>query len=193
MVNIIYGLRDPRNDVYQYIGKSTVGTKRPLRHLIKSHSPKVNDWVECLTKLGFSPIIDIIEEVEDINDLNERERYWIAYYKDINPSLLNIQSTHSIFQNIHLREDTEKIKTLFSIMSECPSLLRRERVFRHLSQKQIAERCGYNVLTISTYERGKPATLDLFLKYLNCLFDENFIVCDEQRRPYQKRGDLGVH
>ena len=44
--NIIYGLRDPRNDVYQYIGKSTVGVKRPISHLTKSHSPKVKEWEE---------------------------------------------------------------------------------------------------------------------------------------------------
>ena len=46
--NIIYGLRDPRNDVYQYIGKSTVGKNRPLQHLCKSHSDFVNKWVEEL-------------------------------------------------------------------------------------------------------------------------------------------------
>ena len=46
MENIIYGLRDPRNDVYQYIGKSTVGSKRALEHLTLSHSDKVNEWVK---------------------------------------------------------------------------------------------------------------------------------------------------
>jgi hypothetical protein len=43
MKNIIYGLKDPRNDVYCYIGKSTVGEKRALSHLTKSHSKKVQE------------------------------------------------------------------------------------------------------------------------------------------------------
>ena len=48
MINIIYGLRDPRNDVYQYIGKSSVGAKRAIQHLTKSHSESVNCWVDML-------------------------------------------------------------------------------------------------------------------------------------------------
>ena len=64
MKNIIYGLRDPRNDVYQYIGKSTVGSKRALQHLIKSHSEKVNEWVANLNENWLYPLVDIIEEAE---------------------------------------------------------------------------------------------------------------------------------
>ena len=60
MKNIIYGLRDPRNDVYQYIGKSTVGSKRALQHLIKSHSEKVNEWVANLNENWLYPLVDII-------------------------------------------------------------------------------------------------------------------------------------
>ena len=92
MKNIIYGLRDPRNDVYQYIGKSTVGEQRPLQHLTQSHSAQVNEWVKMLADNWLYPKIDIIEEVENLNDLAIREKYWIAYYHDINPNLLNVQS-----------------------------------------------------------------------------------------------------
>ena len=61
MINIVYGLRDPRNDVYQYIGKSTVGEKRPLQHLTKSHSDTVNEWVKLLEDQWLYPQIDVIE------------------------------------------------------------------------------------------------------------------------------------
>lgn len=61
--NIIYGLRDPRNDVYQYIGKSTIGESRPLQHLTKSHSSNVNNWVkELATKAGVG--LRFIRELE---------------------------------------------------------------------------------------------------------------------------------
>jgi hypothetical protein len=82
--NIVYGLRDPRNDVYYYIGKSSVGMS-PMTHLVESHSEKVNAWVTELKEKGYFPLIDIIEEVEDLDDLSEREKYWIAYYYEINP------------------------------------------------------------------------------------------------------------
>ena len=78
-MNIIYGLKDPRNDVYQYIGKSTVGNKRALQHLKKSHSSKVNEWVALLESKWLYPIVDILEEVEDVDELNEREKHWINY------------------------------------------------------------------------------------------------------------------
>jgi len=64
MLNIIYGLRDPRNDVYNYIGKSTVGNSRPLEHLKRSHSKEVREWGIYLESKGLTMIIDIIEEVD---------------------------------------------------------------------------------------------------------------------------------
>jgi hypothetical protein len=105
--NIVYGLRDPRNDVYYYIGKSSVGMKRPMTHLVESHSEKVNAWVTELKEKGYFPLIDIIEEVEDLDDLSEREKYWIAYYYEINPNLLN--STSLLKKEVKGRKVEDKI------------------------------------------------------------------------------------
>jgi hypothetical protein len=105
MVNIIYGLRDPRNDVYQYIGKSSVGSKRAIQHLTKSHSDSVNSWVGMLANDWLYPIVDIIEEVEEIENLIEREKFWINYYHNINPNLLNIKSIEKPLKNVRTEED----------------------------------------------------------------------------------------
>ena len=91
MINIIYGLRDPRNDLYYYIGKSTVNNKRALSHLTNSHSEQVNDWVKTLNENWLYPAVDVIEEVDDINNLPDRESHWINHHYNINPELLNIQ------------------------------------------------------------------------------------------------------
>jgi hypothetical protein len=59
---IIYGLYCPFTDNIHYIGKSTVGMLRPLSHMTKSHSTKINEWVSQLKVLGYKPIIKILEE-----------------------------------------------------------------------------------------------------------------------------------
>ena len=78
--NIIYGLRDPRNDVYCYVGKLSVVVTRPLTHLIESHSENIRGWVSELTEKGLNPLVDIIEEVTTLDELPLREKYWIDYY-----------------------------------------------------------------------------------------------------------------
>jgi DNA-binding XRE family transcriptional regulator len=87
--NLIYGLRDPRNDVYMYIGKTTVGESRPLQHLIKSHNHLVNDWVKELSELSLTPFVDVIEKDIPLSSLAERELHYINYYSDHHESLLN--------------------------------------------------------------------------------------------------------
>lgn len=87
--NLIYGLRDPRNDVYRYIGKTTVGYGRPLTHLTKSHNKLVNKWVEALASMGMAPLVDIIEENIDIDELSNRELYYISKYSDLGIALFN--------------------------------------------------------------------------------------------------------
>jgi DNA-binding XRE family transcriptional regulator len=87
--NLIYGLRDPRNDVYKYIGKTTVGEKRPLMHLKKSHNILVNQWVDELKQINLSPIVDVIENNVSLEQLTNREMYYITYYSDISDELFN--------------------------------------------------------------------------------------------------------
>ena len=87
--NLIYGLRDPRNDVYKYIGKTTVGNGRPLSHLVKSHNQFVNEWVAELSKLGIAPYVDIIEKDILLEQLAEKEKYYITYYSDLYGELFN--------------------------------------------------------------------------------------------------------
>lgn len=86
---MVYGLKDPRNDVYRYIGKTTVGASRPLKHLVKSHNNLVNEWVDELKTIGMHPIIDVIEKDISLDCLSEKERYYIGYYSSIYPLFNN--------------------------------------------------------------------------------------------------------
>jgi DNA-binding XRE family transcriptional regulator len=98
--NLIYGLRDPNNDVYKYIGKTTVGVQRPLAHLIKSHNELVNSWVDELKITGSHPIVDIIEKDVSLEELTKKERYYIEYYSSIHPLLNKEIGRHSKSRSI---------------------------------------------------------------------------------------------
>lgn len=169
MINIIYGLRDPRNDVYQYIGKSTVGVERPLQHLICSHSEKVNEWVKNLGEIWYYPIIDIIEEVDDLNDLPSREKHWINYYYNINPCLLNIQLIDYPLQNIHNEEDEKKFNFLIAVIHDISNILRKERLCRNLTQGELAKEMKASRSTISLCECGSNVSLKVVQNYVRTL------------------------
>ena len=47
MKRLIYCLKCPFTKEIHYVGKSSSGMIRPLSHLNKSHSDKINEWV-CL-------------------------------------------------------------------------------------------------------------------------------------------------
>ncbi|MFZ4799344.1 MAG: GIY-YIG nuclease family protein [Bacteroidia bacterium] len=164
-MNIIYGLKDPRNDVYQYIGKSTVGNKRALQHLTNSHSDKVNEWVSILESKWLYPIVSIIEEVQDINDLSEREKYWINYYETINPNLLNIQSIDKKINNVKSEEDETEYQFMLKVLFKIPDILKKERIYRKLTQDEMAKEMKISRSTLSLCERNANVTFKIIQKY----------------------------
>jgi hypothetical protein len=84
----IYGLIDPRNDQIRYIGASINPVKRIA--IGAQHNAAKIDWLKVLAILGLKPRIDIIEIVDETSDWVERERYWIAYYREQGEDLLNL-------------------------------------------------------------------------------------------------------
>lgn len=172
MENIIYGLKDPRNDIYQYIGKSSVGKKRPLQHLTEKGvaSKKVWEWVLSLRERGLYPIIEIIERVENLDDLNEREKYHIKFHHEINPELLNTQHVRSDDENCIIKirdnEDEERFNTLFYMFPAIPKILREERIYRGIKQEEMAKMMGVSRSTISLLENGNNVNLHTVRDYL---------------------------
>lgn len=175
MINIIYGLRDPRNDVYQYIGKSSVGNKRALSHLTKSHSIKVNEWIKTLSEMWLYPIVDIIEEMANVNDLLEREKYWINYYHIINPDLLNIYQVENSLNKIRSDEDINEFNFLNKVIYKIPDILKRERLFRNISQSDLAAELNVSRGVISMCENNKNVSIGLIQKYVSALKGHDII------------------
>jgi group I intron endonuclease len=88
----IYKLIDPRNNLVMYVGKTCMALKKRMyTHYYVARDGKTDKdyWIKELQILGYNPIIELIEEVDN-SIWQEKERYWIAYYKSINPDILNI-------------------------------------------------------------------------------------------------------
>lgn len=92
---IIYRIMHPINKTTVYIGKTCKSiTKRLNEHIYASKTKTKKNlfhaWLTSICKLNLRPEIEIIELCSNLN-VNERERYWISYYKKINPRLKNSQ------------------------------------------------------------------------------------------------------
>jgi hypothetical protein len=79
----IYSLKDPETNQIRYIGKTTNINTRLKSHITRSrhntyHSAR---WVQSVIKKGLRPIIGLVEECTEENWV-EREKYWIAYYRE---------------------------------------------------------------------------------------------------------------
>ncbi len=180
--NIVYGLRDPRNDVYYYIGKSTVGVTRPLKHLTESHSEKVREWVGELAGRGLSPLIDIIEEVETIDELPAAEKYWIGYYLNLNPSLLNIMLLPKEVNTVRSEKTDNDLDKLISVIDIIPEILKRERLLRNITQEDFSKLTGMSRSTISIIERGSNASIESIKLYVKTVTTKERVVTFEKER-----------
>lgn len=167
--NLIYGLRDPRNDVYYYIGKTTVGNSRGLKHLLKSHNQSVNDWVQELESLGFIPEVDVIERNVLLENLVEREKYWIEYHYELNPELFNFQLLPNTISKKRTQEDDDAYNTLVKVLFSIGDILKNERKSRKLTQDELSIESGLSRSTISLCESGSNVTLDVLKKYVTTL------------------------
>lgn len=88
MINkyVVYALIDPITGGIRYIGKTQSGTnKRLSQHLanankgLKSH---VYCWIRSLTKLGLTPLIEVLESYDSSKRLYESEQALIAIHKE---------------------------------------------------------------------------------------------------------------
>jgi len=79
----IYSLKDPETNEIRYVGKTTNITTRLKAHITRSRHNKYHSarWVQSVIKRGFRPIIELVEECTEENWI-EREKYWIAYYRE---------------------------------------------------------------------------------------------------------------
>lgn len=167
---LIYALCCPFTNSIHYVGKSTQGLIRPLSHLKKSHSVKIQEWVEDLRMIGNAPKIEVLAYVSDNEDLDERERYYIQRELRKGSYLLNSHLISSALLSNSLDE------ILVENMDNCHLAIghyiqeRRKQI--GLTQSEFASRCGIALTVIRKIEQGKTNfnfdTLLLVLKMFGC-------------------------
>lgn len=118
MINI-YKLLHPKTLEVRYIGKTKESLNRRLnKHLYnKKANSKVSKWCKHLYAEGLTPIIELIERV-DFHIWEEREKYWISFYRNIVPNLLNITDGGDVGSQGH--KHTEKAKQRISLLNSRP-------------------------------------------------------------------------
>jgi hypothetical protein len=88
-LSYIYGLKDPRDGLVYYVGKSNDPDTRLIQHLEKRSNPHKIAWIESLEAEGLTPELVILETVDRAN-WKESERYWIALGREEGWPLTNI-------------------------------------------------------------------------------------------------------
>jgi hypothetical protein len=87
----IYALIDPRDGKIRYIGKTNSLKRRYLAHINPSNLKPLNhksNWIKVLLSLNLRPEIIEIEKVP-FNIWQEKEREWIAFYREEGCDLTN--------------------------------------------------------------------------------------------------------
>lgn len=114
----IYSLSDPITNEVMYVGRTKVRLSARLSshyHCSRHNSTPRDIWIASLTKNGLKPIAKVIEDVEE-SVWREREKYWISYYKKINPNLTNLAEGGEGPLGVIRQEET--IKTISEMQSK---------------------------------------------------------------------------
>jgi len=90
----IYSLIDPFSKMVMYIGCTKNLDTRLYGHIAESKDYKngvttdKDMWIKHLLSCGRKPVLDVIGKCSNVDSVF-CEQYWIAYYRCINPNLLN--------------------------------------------------------------------------------------------------------
>lgn len=135
-----------------------------------------------MTEKGLNPLVDIIEEVATIDELPLREKYWIGYYFNLNPFLLNIQSIPKEINEIRSDQTDQEFDKLLSVINSIPKILKRERMLLGIKQEEASKLTGMSRSTISLIERGLNINLKSVKIYLEAIVAKNRVTTVEKER-----------
>lgn len=149
---IIYALKCPFTNDIHYIGKSTNGIVRPLQHMKKSHSYKINDWVQELSFIGHKPKIEILEKVSENDDIDKKELIWIQRCLDKGDILLNSNLVSPTLINTKLEKLLEDID--IRDINHIAEFIKQRRKILGLTQEEFSLRCGIGLKTLRKIEQN---------------------------------------
>lgn len=169
--NLIYGLRSPINNLYYYIGKTSVGYGRPITHLHYSHNKNVNEWIASLkAEFNIEPLVDIIESDIQIEDLAKKEIFWINEFYKTNEDMFNIQCVEREITTIGDISDSD-IENLNKYLNKTPEIITYIRWRCGTTQDRMSSELGISRSTLSLLSRDKNVNLSVLKKSISFFMD----------------------
>jgi hypothetical protein len=150
--NVIYGLFCPIRNKPVYVGQSTHGLNRPFLHIHeRSHSKKVNEWVNELKKNGLNPVIVILERTDNRDSLNDKEKFWVQKFLNEGNLLLNQLLVSPIFFTVaEFSEEGE-----FSFNEKLRLFVKGRRKILNLTQSELSLKSGVGLRFVRKVEQDK--------------------------------------
>ncbi len=120
----------------RYVGKANNPKKRLFDHLRGKEKGYRPNWISGLKKAGLRPVMNIVEEVE-FKHWQEAEIFWIAYFRQIGFSLMNLDIGGTGAHNV---TDSMREKCRLIHLGKKRSVEARERMrIAHLGKKPTPE------------------------------------------------------
>lgn len=91
MSHVVYGLEDPRDHMYHYIGITDDVYARFNQHVTGSvGNIEKNGWIWECRQANIMILMREIQRVESFEEAQKRERFWIGYYLHLGHPLHNL-------------------------------------------------------------------------------------------------------
>ena len=156
MEKIVYGLYHPITKKPVYVGKSTVGLNRPWDHIDeKSHSNKVNEWVNELKTSGLNPVLVVLDQAETNEVLTKKEVFWINSMINDGHPLLNqslVNPVYFLLESSYSEDD---------YLKEIRFFVKMKRKERKLTQQELANKAGVGLRFIRELEQGPKTNFSI--------------------------------
>lgn len=117
MDNVVYGLEDPRDHMYHYIGITDDVYARFNQHVTgSSGNVEKNGWIWECRQANIMILMRELQRMESREEAQERERFWIAYYLQLGHPLHNLAIAKGIVKEQAVLE--QRLKRLEERLKE---------------------------------------------------------------------------
>ena len=107
---VVYGLEDPRDHLYHYVGITNDVYRRFNEHVTgSSGNIEKNGWIFECRQAKIMIVMREIERLDSAEDAAQREKFWIAHYRDLGHPLHNSAVTR---RSLSEKPDAEQVLIL---------------------------------------------------------------------------------
>jgi hypothetical protein len=165
----IYALIDPRTDGVRYVGKSVNVVQRYRIHCVARGNRHSAVWIRSLRNVGLRPVLTILEVATE-EMWEERERYWIAFYREQGCDLTNLtdggEGMHGISPSAETRRKLSMAGLIAQNRPEAKAAARERMVARYadLTERERQSQRSHEVGVRPEVIVSRRASMQLMLK-----------------------------